>query len=126
MNIIDTYKHTDYPAEYIALRKKLKAELRAAVLCHKGSYTFPDDNLGPYVPVAETESWCIKSVSMDKEGNITAVAVPESKPKSNLIQYPLDKANTELLYYLTDEAQEGGKAFLEKRKPDFKKYPKFP
>jgi len=25
-----------------------------------------------------------------------------------------------------DEAQEGGKAFLEKRKPDFDKYPKFP
>ncbi len=31
-----------------------------------------------------------------------------------------------LLYYLTEEAQEGSKAFLEKRKPDFKKYPKFP
>ena len=31
-----------------------------------------------------------------------------------------------LLYYLTDEAQEGKNAFLEKRKPDFKQYPKFP
>lgn len=31
-----------------------------------------------------------------------------------------------MLYYTMDEAQEGGKAFLEKRKPDFKKYPKFP
>lgn len=31
-----------------------------------------------------------------------------------------------LLYYLTDEAQEGKNAFLEKRKPDFDKYPKFP
>ena len=31
-----------------------------------------------------------------------------------------------LLYYCLDEAQEGGKAFLEKRKPDFDKYPKFP
>jgi len=31
-----------------------------------------------------------------------------------------------LLYYLTDEAQEGKQAFLEKRKPDFKQYPKFP
>ena len=30
-----------------------------------------------------------------------------------------------LLYYTLDEAQEGGKAFLEKRKPDFDKYPKF-
>lgn len=31
-----------------------------------------------------------------------------------------------MLYYMTDEAQEGKHAFLEKRKPDFKKYPKFP
>jgi naphthoate synthase len=31
-----------------------------------------------------------------------------------------------LLYYLTEEAQEGKHAFLEKRKPDFQKYPKFP
>lgn len=34
--------------------------------------------------------------------------------------------NATLLYYLTDEAQEGKHAFLEKRKPDFGKYPKFP
>jgi len=31
-----------------------------------------------------------------------------------------------LMYYLTDEAQEGKNAFLEKRDPDFKQYPKFP
>jgi naphthoate synthase len=31
-----------------------------------------------------------------------------------------------LLYYLTEEAQEGKHAFLEKRKPDFQKFPKFP
>lgn len=31
-----------------------------------------------------------------------------------------------MLYYTLDEAQEGGKAFLEKRKPDFDKYPQFP
>lgn len=34
--------------------------------------------------------------------------------------------NATLLYYMTEEAQEGKKAFLEKRDPDFKKYPKFP
>lgn len=34
--------------------------------------------------------------------------------------------NATLLYYMTEEAQEGKKAFLEKRKPDFKKFPKFP
>jgi len=31
-----------------------------------------------------------------------------------------------LLYYLTEEAKEGKNAFLEKRKPDFSKYPRFP
>jgi naphthoate synthase len=31
-----------------------------------------------------------------------------------------------LLYYLTNEAQEGKHAFLEKRDPDFQQFPKFP
>jgi naphthoate synthase len=31
-----------------------------------------------------------------------------------------------LLYYLSEEAQEGRNAYVEKRKPDFKKFPRFP
>jgi naphthoate synthase len=31
-----------------------------------------------------------------------------------------------LLYYLTEEAKEGKNAFLEKRKPDYSKFPRFP
>ena len=31
-----------------------------------------------------------------------------------------------LLYYLTEEAKEGRNAFVEKRQPDFTKYPRFP
>ena len=34
--------------------------------------------------------------------------------------------NTTGLFYLTDEAQEGSKAFLEKRPPDFSKFPRRP
>ena len=34
--------------------------------------------------------------------------------------------NATLLYYLSEEAQEGKKAFLEKRKPDFSSFPRYP
>jgi naphthoate synthase len=34
--------------------------------------------------------------------------------------------NATMLYYMIEEAQEGKKAFLEKRSPDFKKYPRLP
>lgn len=34
--------------------------------------------------------------------------------------------NSTLLYYLSDEAKEGKNAFLEKRDPDWDKFPKFP
>lgn len=34
--------------------------------------------------------------------------------------------NATLLYYMSDEAQEGHQAFLEKRKPDFTQFPKRP
>jgi len=34
--------------------------------------------------------------------------------------------NATLLYYLSEEAKEGKNAFIEKRKPDFDKFPKFP
>jgi len=34
--------------------------------------------------------------------------------------------NATLLYYMTEEAQEGKKAYLEKRKPEFNKFPKLP
>lgn len=34
--------------------------------------------------------------------------------------------NSTLLYYLSEEAKEGKNAFIEKREPDFTKFPKFP
>jgi len=34
--------------------------------------------------------------------------------------------NATLLFYMTEEGQEGKNAFLEKRKPDFKKFPRLP
>ena len=34
--------------------------------------------------------------------------------------------NATLLYYMSEEAQEGKQAFLEKRKPDFSQFPRLP
>ncbi len=34
--------------------------------------------------------------------------------------------NTTMLFYMTEEGQEGKKAFLEKRQPDFSKFPRRP
>ena len=34
--------------------------------------------------------------------------------------------NATMLYYMTDEGQEGKNAFLEKRKPDFSRFPRLP
>jgi naphthoate synthase len=34
--------------------------------------------------------------------------------------------NATLLFYMTEEGREGKEAFLEKRKPDFKKFPRYP
>jgi naphthoate synthase len=34
--------------------------------------------------------------------------------------------NATLLYYMSEEAKEGRNAFVEKRKPNFRKFPKFP
>ena len=34
--------------------------------------------------------------------------------------------NATLLYYMSEEAREGKQAFIEKREPDFSKFPRVP
>ena len=43
--------------------------------------------------------------------------------QAGMMEFAVDAT---LMYYLMEEAQEGKNAFLEKRDPDFQKYPKFP
>lgn len=81
------------------------------------------------VPLAELEdttvAWCQTimkrspmAVRMIKRG-LNA----ELDGQAGLMEFAGDAT---LMFYLMDEAQEGKRAFLEKRDPDFGKYPRFP
>lgn len=73
----------------------------------------------------ETVAWCKKML----EKSPLALRMLKSAFNAELDgQAGLQElaGNSTLLYYLTDEAKEGFNSFLEKRKPDFSKFPKFP
>jgi hypothetical protein len=55
--------------------------------------------------------------------SVTLLAPDHPKRKQALMEFARDAT---LMYYLMEEAQEGKKAFLEKRNPDFGKFPIFP
>ncbi|MDR1866474.1 MAG: 1,4-dihydroxy-2-naphthoyl-CoA synthase [Bacteroidales bacterium] len=73
----------------------------------------------------ETMEWC--SIIMQRSPlairMIKRALNAELDGQHGLMEFAGDAT---LLYYLTEEAQEGKQAFLEKRAPDFSKFPKFP
>lgn len=73
----------------------------------------------------ETVAWCetILQRSPMAIRMIKRALNAELDGQAGLMEFAGDAT---LLYYLTDEAQEGKNAFLEKRDPDFGKYPMFP
>ena len=81
------------------------------------------------VPISELEDTCVEWAEIMMERSPLALRMIKAGLNAELdgqagIQELAGDAT--MLYYTMDEAQEGGKAFLEKRKPDFDKYPKFP
>lgn len=72
-----------------------------------------------------TVAWCVKILEKSPLAlrMVKASFNAELDGQSGIQQLAGDAT---LLYYLSDEAKEGKNAFLEKRKPDFSKYPKFP
>ena len=81
------------------------------------------------VPISELEDTCVEWAEIMMERSPLALRMIKAGLNAELdgqagIQELAGDAT--MLYYFLDEAQEGGKAFLEKRKPDFDKYPKFP
>ena len=81
------------------------------------------------VPLAELESETVKWCHDIMKKSPMAIRMLKSCFNAELDgQTGLQElaGNATLLYYLTEEAQEGKNAFLEKREPNFKKYPLFP
>ena len=81
------------------------------------------------VPLAQLEDECVLWAKTMMERSPLALRMIKAGLNAELdgqagIQELAGDAT--MLYYCLDEAQEGGRAFLEKRKPDFDKYPKFP
>ena len=81
------------------------------------------------VPISELEDTCVEWAEIMMERSPLALRMIQAGLNAELdgqagIQELAGDAT--MLYYTMDEAQEGGKAFLEKRKPDFDRYPKFP
>ena len=73
----------------------------------------------------ETVTWCKKIMELSPLAirMIKAGLNAELDGQAGIQEFA---GNATMLYYMTEEAQEGKKAFLEKRKPDYKKFPKMP
>lgn len=81
------------------------------------------------VPLAELEDTCVEWAKIMMKSSPMALRMiklglnAELDGQAGIQEFA---GNATLLYYLTEEAQEGKNAFLEKRDPDFQKYPKYP
>ncbi len=81
------------------------------------------------VPLAELEETSIQWAKKIMRHSPLAIRMLKSSLNAELDgQAGIQElaGNATLLYYLSEEAKEGRDAFLEKRDPDFKKFPKFP
>ncbi len=81
------------------------------------------------VPVAELESEGVQWANEILEMSPLSIRLLKSAFNAELDgQQGIQElaGNATLLYYMSEEAQEGKKAYLEKRKPDFKKFPRLP
>src|SRR3989304_3763376 len=73
----------------------------------------------------ETVAWCREILAMSPTA-LRFLKAAFNADTDGLAGIQQLAGDATLLYYLTEEAKEGRDAFLEKRKPDFSKFPRFP
>ncbi|MGZ8867918.1 MAG: 1,4-dihydroxy-2-naphthoyl-CoA synthase [Thermoanaerobaculia bacterium] len=73
----------------------------------------------------ETMQWCREMLALSPMALrcLKAALNADCDGQIGLLDFA---GNATLLYYMSEEAQEGRNAYVEKRKPDFKKFPRFP
>jgi naphthoate synthase len=73
----------------------------------------------------ETVAWCREMLSMSPMA-LRFLKASFNADTDGLAGIQQLAGDATLLYYLTEEAKEGRNAFVEKRKPDFGRFPRFP
>jgi naphthoate synthase len=73
----------------------------------------------------ETVAWCREMLSMSPTA-LRFLKASFNADTDGLAGIQQLAGDATLLYYLTEEAKEGRNAFVEKRKPDFGRFPRFP
>ena len=73
----------------------------------------------------ETVQWCREMLAMSPTA-LRFLKASFNADTDGLAGIQQLAGDATLLYYMTEEAKEGRNAFVEKRKPDFSKYPRFP
>jgi naphthoate synthase len=73
----------------------------------------------------ETVAWCREILAMSPTA-LRFLKASFNADTDGLAGIQQLAGDATLLYYLTEEAKEGRNAFVEKRKPDFSKFPRFP
>ena len=122
---------TGFGASYLARMVGQKKAREIWFLCKQ--YTAKEaEEMGmvnKVVPFDQLEDTCVEWAEIMMERSPLALRMIKAGLNAELdgqagIQELAGDAT--MLYYTMDEAQEGGKAFLEKRKPNFDDYPMFP
>ena len=120
-----------FGASYLARIVGQKKAREIWFLCQQYSATEAERMglVNKVVPIDQLEDTCVEWAEIMMERSPLALRMMKAAFNAELdgqagIQELAGDAT--MVYYTLDEAHEGGQAFLEKRKPDFDKYPKFP